>query len=128
MNLIKTAMSKAMSSTGKRLFLIDGFPRNKDNLDGWYKVMGDFATVEFVLFFDCPEAVMETRLLQRGQSSGRADDNPESIRKRFHTYVESTQPVINNFAAQSKVQTVSAARSKQEVYADVKRIFTNYKW
>jgi len=36
---------------------------------------------EFVLFFDCPEAVMEKRLL--GRQQGRTDDNIESIKKRF---------------------------------------------
>ncbi len=36
---------------------------------------------EFVLFFDCPEAVMEKRLL--GRQEGRTDDNIETIRKRF---------------------------------------------
>ena len=36
---------------------------------------------EFVLFFDCPEAVMEARLLARQE--GRTDDNIETIRKRF---------------------------------------------
>lgn len=36
-NLIKTAMM----NSGASLFLIDGFPRNFDNLQGWHKVMGD---------------------------------------------------------------------------------------
>lgn len=36
-NLIK----KAMAASGAQLFLVDGFPRNFDNLQGWHKVMGD---------------------------------------------------------------------------------------
>lgn len=36
-NLIKNAMA----TSGASLFLIDGFPRNFDNLQGWEKVMGD---------------------------------------------------------------------------------------
>ena len=68
--------------------------------------MADYCTVEFVLFFDCPEAVMEERLLRRGQTSGRADDNPETIRKRFRTYLESTLPIIDRFAKEGKVQRV----------------------
>jgi UMP-CMP kinase len=103
-----------------------GFPRNAENLEGWYKVMGAFCTVEFVLFFDCPENVMEARLLQRGQTSGRTDDNPESIRKRFHTYLESTLPIIDRFAKEGKVQRVLATNSVEEVYKDVKRIFTSH--
>ena len=41
----------------KFCFLIDGFPRNKDNLEGWKKVMEDKADVKFVLFFDCGNEV-----------------------------------------------------------------------
>ena len=36
---------------------------------------------DFVLFLDCPEDVMEKRLL--GRQQGRTDDNIESIKKRF---------------------------------------------
>lgn len=35
-----------------------------------------------VLFFDCPADVMEQRLTERGKTSGRSDDNAETIRKR----------------------------------------------
>jgi UMP-CMP kinase len=52
-NLIKAAIEKAGGATKK--YLIDGFPRNQDNLDGWYEVMGAITNVEFVLFLDCDE-------------------------------------------------------------------------
>ena len=73
--------------------------------------MGSYCSVEFVLFFDCPEPVMEERLLKRGQSSGRTDDNPESIRKRYNTYLESTLPIIDRFAKEGKVQRIPASGS-----------------
>ena len=101
-----------------------GFPRNKNNLDGWYRVMGDYCSVEFVLFLDCPEKVMEERLLKRGQTSGRTDDNPDSIRKRFQTYVESTKPIIDFFAEQGKVREVLATAPVDAVYRDVHSIFS----
>jgi UMP-CMP kinase len=43
-------------------YLIDGFPRSQDNLDGWNTVLGDSVTVEFCLFFDVSEKVMTARL------------------------------------------------------------------
>jgi UMP-CMP kinase len=89
--------------------------------------MGDYCSVEFVLFFDCPEQVMEERLLKRGQTSGRADDNPDSIRKRFRTYLESTLPIIDRFAKEGKVQRVPATGGVDDVYANVKHIFSTYK-
>lgn len=50
-----------------------------------------------VLAFDCPEEVMRERLLARGQTSGRADDNEETIVKRFRTFVEQSKPVIERY-------------------------------
>ena len=82
--------------------------------------------MEFVLFFDCPEATMEERLIKRGQTSGRTDDNPESIRKRFHTYLESTLPIIDRFAKEGKVQRVLATSGIDDVYKEVKRIFSQH--
>jgi len=67
---------------------------------------------KFVLFFDCPEKVMEGRILKRGESSGRSDDNPESIKKRFLTYLHSTVPIVNNYEANGKVVKVKKITSK----------------
>lgn len=48
------AMEDTMKKDEQKFrFLIDGFPRNEDNLQGWKKVMDDNADVKFVLFFDC---------------------------------------------------------------------------
>ena len=49
--------AQAMDRSAVKKFLIDGFPRNEDNLDGWERQMGDKADVKFVLFFECPEEV-----------------------------------------------------------------------
>ena len=46
-----------MEASGKKTFLIDGFPRNKDNLDGWNAAMSEVAEVKKVLFFSCSEQV-----------------------------------------------------------------------
>jgi UMP-CMP kinase len=47
-----------MIESGKENFLVDGFPRNKDNLDGWNRQMGTKANVKGVLFFECSEQVL----------------------------------------------------------------------
>lgn len=56
--------------------------------------------------FDCPEEVMVERLLERGKTSGRVDDNEETIRKRFHTFQQATLPVIEYYQQLSKVKQV----------------------
>eukprot|EP00798_Chlamydomonas_sp_ICE-L_P003603 gene3603-13686_t len=74
-------LQKAMQESGKKKILIDGFPRNDENREAFQAVIG--YDCEVVLFFDCPESVLEERLLKRGESSGRINDNLESIKKRF---------------------------------------------
>jgi UMP-CMP kinase len=86
-----------MNNSSKQNFLIDGFPRNKDNVDGWQKSMNGKANIQCVIFFDCDENVRlnlffidliflkktcVARCLERGKGSGRTDDNEESLKKR----------------------------------------------
>ncbi|KAJ8011270.1 hypothetical protein DPEC_G00056410 [Dallia pectoralis] len=122
-NLLKKAMEETMQIDEKKYrFLIDGFPRNEDNLQGWTKVMDGKADVKFVLFFDCSNEVCIDRCLERGKSSGRSDDNRESLEKRIQTYLQSTRPIVSLYEKQGKVRTVDASRDVDEVFADVKII------
>ena len=66
---------------------------------------------------------MLDRLLKRGQTSGRADDNEESIKKRFKTFVDTSMPVVDYFEGKEKVVKVSATKSPDEVYGDVEKAF-----
>jgi UMP-CMP kinase len=77
----------------------------------------------FTLFFDCPEEVMQERLLNRGKTSGRTDDNMDSIKKRFKTFVETSMPVVEYYREQHKTVEVSATKSVDEVYHEVKEKF-----
>ncbi|KAF2797797.1 UMP-CMP kinase-like protein [Melanomma pulvis-pyrius CBS 109.77] len=119
--LLENAMKDAREKDKKSLFLIDGFPRKLDQAHAFEKSV---VPSKFTLFFDCPEDVMQERLLNRGKTSGRADDNLESIKKRFRTFVETSMPVVDEFESQGRVVKVSATRGPDEVYEDVK---TNFK-
>ncbi|CAK4685845.1 hypothetical protein LEN26_001142 [Aphanomyces euteiches] len=112
---------KAMVASGRDLFLIDGFPRNFDNLEGWEAEMTD-VDVAGVLFYDCPEEEMERRLLERGKTSGRTDDNIDAIRKRFKTYLDSTMPIIEHFAAKDQVFRISAIPPPDVVFEETSKV------
>jgi len=111
-------LANAIEANGGKRFLVDGFPRNTNNLAGWQKVVGEDLNVCGVLFYDCPEEVMEARLLERGKTSGRSDDNIESIRKRFRTYVNETQPIIAYYDFAGLVHKIDGTRAVEEVWAD----------
>ena len=73
---------------GCRIFLVDGFPRNFDNLRGWTDAMPNAASCLGALVYDCPHPELERRILARAETSGRSDDNlitarRDSIRSRL---------------------------------------------
>jgi UMP-CMP kinase len=117
--LLKAAMQKS----GAKKFLVDGFPRDLDNLRCWTEQMSEVANDLFLLFLDCPEEVMLGRLLERGKTSGRSDDNEETIKKRFKVYEESTRPIIDDFDSRGLVRRVDSNRSLDMVFADVSALF-----
>ena len=65
---------------------------------------------------------MTERCLQRGKTSGRVDDNPESLVKRFKTHMETSMPVINLFDEKGMVKRINANRTREEVAADASAI------
>ena len=107
-------------------FLIDGFPRNQDNYDGWQRVMGDLVEVPFVLFMDADEDTMVSRIMERSKTSGRNDDNIESLKKRFVTFKKETMPIVDFYSTLSKTKKINSLRSIDEVFEDVKKAFEGY--
>merc|ERR1712061_685478 len=99
-------------------FLIDGYPRNLDNVTGWEENVGDAATVCGVLYYEAAEAALEKRLLGRGETSGRNDDNLEVIRKRFQTYERETWPIIEKYMTDGVVPvfTIDGMPPMEEVW------------
>jgi UMP-CMP kinase len=121
--LLENAMTDALAKSGsdKGRFLIDGFPRK---LDQAHKFEEAVCPAKLVLFFDCPEQVMESRLLERGKTSGRSDDNAESIRKRFKTFIETSMPVVDEFEKQGKVVKIDATPAPADVFQTTKKHLT----
>uniref|UniRef100_A0A7S4MXG1 UMP-CMP kinase n=1 Tax=Prymnesium polylepis TaxID=72548 RepID=A0A7S4MXG1_9EUKA len=118
--LLLQAIEKEGAETGKKHFLVDGFPRNTNNLAGWQKTVGDKLFLGGVLMYVVQEEVLQERLLARGQTSGRTDDNIESIKKRFVTFKNESMPVIDYYKCLEMVYEMDGARPIDEVWADTK--------
>jgi UMP-CMP kinase len=117
-------------------FLIDGYPRSQGNVDAW----DQFCTssnnnsilrtdVAFVLNFICPEDLLVGRLLERGKSSGRNDDNLATIQKRFQTFQTETNPIIDWYKTQTNIPVYDIRTDKavEQVYRDTLRYFATTK-
>ena len=101
-------LSAAMAASGSKKFLIDGFPRNAENMSVWFDKMNDTSTVKMVLNVDLAEDATVERLLERGKTSGRSDDNADTIKKRLTTFYTDTVPVLKAFYLAGKLRTVSS--------------------
>lgn len=61
-----------------------------------------------VVVFDVSEETMTKRLLGRGVTSDRVDDNIETIKKRLETFRKQTQPVVDYYKQKNKLVQVSS--------------------
>lgn len=114
LELVKDAMiAKRSSSKG---FLIDGYPREvQQGLQFEDKV----GAVKGVIYFEVSDEEMTKRLLNRGKTSGRVDDNTETILKRLDTFHQSTTPVCEHYKKQGKLRVINAERRPDEIFRDV---------
>ena len=125
---------------GSRIFLIDGFPRNYDNVKGWVSCMTKQASVLGALVYDCPMEELERRILSRAETSGRSDDNLISARKRFDTFRRETKPVVlalervqklqadenGNGSSQLNVVNIDASGSVDDVWEATRTAMDDY--
>ena len=114
--LLEKAMRSKLDDQGRGRFLIDGFPRKMDQAAYFEQAV---CPSTCTVFLDCPEPVMRKRLLNRGLTSGRSDDNEESIVKRFRTFIETSMPVVDHFEAEDRVVKVDADKHEDEVYEEI---------
>ena len=111
LGLLRIAMDEkaqeAGSEYGSRIFLVDGFPRNYDNVEGWMEHMPSYTSVLGSLVYNCPIEVLEARIMNRAETSGRSDDNLDSARRRFQTFHTQTEPVVRALEMTEKLQAES---------------------
>ncbi|KAI8645236.1 adenylate kinase-domain-containing protein [Parasitella parasitica] len=118
--LLRNAMKESFEKEKKNRFLIDGFPRKMDQAEKFEETVVE---PKFVLYFKCSEEVLLKRLLKRGETSGRVDDNIESIQKRFRVFEETSLPVIEAYEKKDKVRQINSEQPIEDVYSEVEKVF-----
>lgn len=89
--------------------------------------MGEKAVVKAVLFYDCTEETCTSRIMKRASESEvkRSDDNLESLKKRFHTYQNSSMPIIKHFETLNLCKRIDASPEPNAVWEVTKNIIEN---
>jgi adenylate kinase len=107
-------------------FILDGYPRNlvqADALDHLLAKLGQ--PLDAVVKLDVPNEAIIARCEIRFKAEGRADDNPDTVRKRLAIYAEQTAPVADFYARRGKLQIVDGVGELGEVTARVKQALQN---
>ena len=114
---IEMLEAEVNKSSGTSGFLFDGFPRTiaqAEALDAFLASKGWNVTATVALEAD--DDILVQRLLERGKTSGRPDDQDEDkIRQRYQEYNEKTAPLIDYYDNQNKFYPVNGIGSIAEI-------------
>ncbi|XP_024082124.1 adenylate kinase isoenzyme 1 isoform X2 [Cimex lectularius] len=95
-------------------YLIDGYPRELEQGQQFESVVG---MCKLVLYFQASDETLIKRLLHRALTSGREDDNEETIKKRLNTFHSHNDPIVNAYA--SKTVTLDGEKTPEEIFVQV---------
>ena len=122
--LMKVLKTYVVNCPNKKI-LIDGYPRNQENIDVWEKEMGDLVNVRAALYFEVSNEEMKKRLL--GRNEGRADDNEATIAKRLDTFDKETKPIVSYFEKKKILIKIDGMKTKDEITNEVCQKFKEKK-
>lgn len=103
--------------------IFDGFPRTLNQavqLERLMKKRGDKTAM--LIDINVPEDEIIRRLLERGKTSGRADDNLETIKERLKVYHEQTRPVDDYYELNDKYVRIQGLGAVSEIFGRIGRI------
>ena len=122
--MLESEVDKNPHSAG---FLFDGFPRTlaqAEALDAYLTSKDEKITATIAL--EANDEILIQRLLERGKTSGRPDDqDEEKIRNRYDEYNQKTAPLINYYDNQGKFYTVNGIGTIDEVTSRLRKIIDN---
>ena len=105
--------------------IFDGFPRTTaqaQELEMLLEQLG--APISAVPLLEVPDDVLIARIVERGKSSGRNDDNEEVARHRQDIYRQQTQPLIDYYAARGHLKPLNGVGSMDEVYRRLQQVMS----
>lgn len=99
-------------------FIFDGFPRTIIQAEALDEFLDEKDTEVTVLTaLDVPDEELVARILNRGKSSNRADDNDESIiRNRIEVYKNETSQVFDYYKKVNKAKLINGVGTIDEIF------------
>ena len=119
--LIIDILAKTLDSfENSKGVIFDGFPRTIPQAEALKKVLAERGqSVSIMLDLDVPEDELMTRLIKRGQESGRTDDNEETIKKRLVVYHSQTAPLIDWYKAEGQYCHINGLGTMEGIFEEI---------
>lgn len=100
--------------------IFDGFPRTIPQAEALKEMLDKRGhKIAAMIELDVPEDELMKRLILRGQQSGRADDNEETIKKRLVVYHSQTQPLIEWYKQEGLHYHINGLGELDRIFADI---------
>jgi len=113
-DMLKDAVENNPDEKG---FIFDGFPRTTKQAEALDTFLSENSMqISATLALEADDDILVERLINRGKTSGRTDDQDEKkIRNRFEEYNNKTAPLIRFYDAQGKFYSVDGVGSIDEI-------------
>jgi adenylate kinase len=110
--------NKIKANPDAKGFIFDGFPRTVAQAEALDRMMNENGMkINGMIALVVDEEELTKRLLLRGQTSGRADDQNETlIRQRVQEYNNKTAPVANYYEKQGKYHAINGIGEIEEIF------------
>ena len=100
--------------------IFDGFPRTVAQAQALKELLASYKTsVAVCLNLEVPNDELMTRLIERGKTSGRSDDNEETIKARLDVYDKQTKPVLDFYKKECVAVNIKGVGSIDAIFADI---------
>ena len=111
----------AMHPESAKGVVFDGFPRTIHQAETLDVLLAKRnGMVDVVVGLEVEEDELIARLINRGKTSGRSDDNMETIKKRLDVYNNQTNPLRDHYMAQGKYEAVHGMGSIEDIFERIK--------
>lgn len=100
--------------------VFDGFPRTIPQAEALKKMLEERGSkVHAVVGLEVPEEELVERMLNRGKQTGRADDNPETIKNRLDVYHKQTHPLKEYYQNEGNYLPINGSGSVEQIFNDI---------
>lgn len=105
--------------------IFDGFPRTIEQAKALKKMLASRGSrVHAVVGLEVPEDELIRRMVERGRTTGRADDTPETIKNRLKVYHSQTSPLREYYIAEGKYHGIDGTGEMDEIFRTIRDSLT----